>query len=594
MTIDAWPSEITHGIQTFDLVGGESSGGAFGEMPPALAASASGPHWVARVDRLPIRNPVEVSAARGLQARLAGGARPVMIPCCETFNPGGTITITADAGQGATSIGLTGAVLPLQGGEPFSATHAADDIDKRLYRVVEPLGGGLYRITPPLRGPLTSGDVMDFATPACPMHSVEGFDLPLDLGRFSAISGTLEEWFDPAPVLLLRALSLSPAVVASGAPEDTFVGNILFATTGSTLTLTDDAGGRFKLVLEGATWKVYAGATATDFSVDASHAITVRETLAGYANSPRDNVLTIDVQVVGYRYFRLALTKGVRDNFTAITAIELAETVDGPDVSSEATISVGGSGSESVAFGAAFDGNAATQWIRNISSGIYYVDFDFGASPSGWKLIAEARITGSYDIATRSPGDSELFHADDTIDYVSQGTGTYGDSWVKSGVRTSPEAAPPEGYYRVWRLFMQTNNGGNLIVFGEMAMLDPDSADIMPTGHTDDSDGRVIYASTIGGGNAPYYGYDGSGYSGYATDLDHVTDQYFGMVFPEPVKIGVIQVTQMVAGSGIADPAGRGPRDVSRQASHTQRTGEWDTFASTTWSGWGVGISKSI
>jgi hypothetical protein len=91
--------------------------------------------------------------------------------------------------------------------------------------------------------------------------------------------------------LNLAALTLSASTIVEMAAEDTVVGSIVRRTAGSTLSLTDTAGGRFKL--SGTT--IVAGATATNFETGATHNITIRETLSGYDNSPRDTTLAITV-----------------------------------------------------------------------------------------------------------------------------------------------------------------------------------------------------------------------------------------------------------------------------------------------------------
>jgi hypothetical protein len=85
----------------------------------------------------------------------------------------------------------------------------------------------------------------------------------------------------------LRALALSADTVPEG--EGVNVGEIQNATDGSTLSLIDDAGGLFLLA---------DGVIATfglDYETATSHSITVRETLDGAINSPRDTVLTVHV-----------------------------------------------------------------------------------------------------------------------------------------------------------------------------------------------------------------------------------------------------------------------------------------------------------
>lgn len=79
-----------------------------------------------------------------------------------------------------------------------------------------------------------------------------------------------------------------------GSAEDTVAGALVGVTSGSTLSLTDDAGGRVKL--SGS--NIVAGATATDYESATSHSFTVRETLTGATNTPRDTVLSLTVNDV--------------------------------------------------------------------------------------------------------------------------------------------------------------------------------------------------------------------------------------------------------------------------------------------------------
>jgi lysophospholipase L1-like esterase len=89
----------------------------------------------------------------------------------------------------------------------------------------------------------------------------------------------------------LRALILANASAAEDVAPGAVISAVLGATGGSTLALVDDGGGRF--ALSGDT--LLAGMVALDRETATSHAITLRETLAGHANSPRDTVLTIEV-----------------------------------------------------------------------------------------------------------------------------------------------------------------------------------------------------------------------------------------------------------------------------------------------------------
>lgn len=93
---------------------------------------------------------------------------------------------------------------------------------------------------------------------------------------------------------LLNPLTLSPSSLPEGSAEDTVVGAILGKTISSALAMTNTAGGRFKL----AGSNVVAGATATDYETATTHNVTVRETLGGVGNSPKDNVIAVAVSDV--------------------------------------------------------------------------------------------------------------------------------------------------------------------------------------------------------------------------------------------------------------------------------------------------------
>ena len=89
----------------------------------------------------------------------------------------------------------------------------------------------------------------------------------------------------------LNALTLSASTIEEGSAEDTNVGTIQSTTGGSSLSLIDDASGRFKI----AAGSIVAGSTATSYASATSHDITIRETLADSANSPRDTTLIVSV-----------------------------------------------------------------------------------------------------------------------------------------------------------------------------------------------------------------------------------------------------------------------------------------------------------
>jgi hypothetical protein len=86
----------------------------------------------------------------------------------------------------------------------------------------------------------------------------------------------------------LNALTLDNDEIVETEPEDTVVGALVGVSSGSTLALTDDASGRFKLSGNNV-------ARAAAAAVIATYNITVRETHADATNTPNDTPLTIDV-----------------------------------------------------------------------------------------------------------------------------------------------------------------------------------------------------------------------------------------------------------------------------------------------------------
>lgn len=88
----------------------------------------------------------------------------------------------------------------------------------------------------------------------------------------------------------LSALS-GTFTLAENAAQNDIAGALSGKTSGSTLSLADDAGGR--VALSGT--NIVRGATALNYESATSHNFTVRETLADSANSPRDTVLSLTV-----------------------------------------------------------------------------------------------------------------------------------------------------------------------------------------------------------------------------------------------------------------------------------------------------------
>ncbi|MBJ6120901.1 hypothetical protein [Sphingomonas mollis] len=90
---------------------------------------------------------------------------------------------------------------------------------------------------------------------------------------------------------VLSALSLAANSVTENAASSTVIGGILGKTSGSTLSLFSDDGGRFAI----SGTNLVTGLTNIDYEAATSRSIVLRETLAGATNSPRDTSLAVGV-----------------------------------------------------------------------------------------------------------------------------------------------------------------------------------------------------------------------------------------------------------------------------------------------------------
>lgn len=93
-------------------------------------------------------------------------------------------------------------------------------------------------------------------------------------------------------IVELSALTLSASSIAENSAAGTDVGTIQGTTSGSTLSILSQSNANW-FALSGTTLEV--GASSPDFETNAAPTVTIRETLAGAANTPRDTVLTITV-----------------------------------------------------------------------------------------------------------------------------------------------------------------------------------------------------------------------------------------------------------------------------------------------------------
>jgi hypothetical protein len=102
----------------------------------------------------------------------------------------------------------------------------------------------------------------------------------------------------------LQALGLNNSTIAENSVAGTVVGSILNKSSGSTLSLSNDAGGRFTI----SGGNLVAAATPTNYEAATSHSVTIVETLTGAVGSPRSTTLTVTVVNVSEQPNLAALT----------------------------------------------------------------------------------------------------------------------------------------------------------------------------------------------------------------------------------------------------------------------------------------------
>lgn len=124
---------------------------------------------------------------------------------------------------------------------------------------------------------------------AATSHSVTIRDTPS--GPYSPIDRVFTITVTNVLEVTLNALTLDADEIEENSAAATVVGAVVGKTSGSTLSLIDDAGGRFALSGN----NIIAGLVATNYESATSHNITMRETHPDGNNSPRDSVIAITV-----------------------------------------------------------------------------------------------------------------------------------------------------------------------------------------------------------------------------------------------------------------------------------------------------------
>lgn len=209
--------------------------------------------------------PAQVKRRRRLALMAMAGAPAGGGVAAASIHLGG-LTVPEDASIGD----LVGALSVLNGSGSYTFTLTDDAGGKFAIDVANlEVAGALDYET------ATSHDIV--------VRADNGVDPAIDMPYTISVTNVLE--------VTLAALTIDADEIDTGSAENTVVGALQDLTSGSSRSLVDDAGGRFKLTGT----NIVAGAVATDYDTATSHNITVRETHADASNSPRDSIIAITV-----------------------------------------------------------------------------------------------------------------------------------------------------------------------------------------------------------------------------------------------------------------------------------------------------------
>lgn len=383
---------------------------------------------------------------------------------------------------------------------------------------------------------------------------------------------------------VLGPLSLSASTVLEASAENTVVGTVLGLTAGSTPSMTDTAGGRFKLVLVGSDWIVKTGATPTDFETTTSHNVTLRELLGTATNSPRDTVLAISVTNVQetYRYWAVFSDGGSSHaSQTGLSALGFAETIGG-SLNVTGTPISGGGGADQVSHGPdqLFDGNAGTYWRRTSNAAGVYAGLDLGSNPVNWKYFVQARATVDANDNTLGPKGLILKRSDDGVTWTTVDTSDqWGDTWLLGVEKVTNYRTPVTGSHLGWGLFVLDNNGGIAIQIEEIEFI-IGGVDGLPAGHANDSLIRQVATADNSGTHPVSDAWNDNIFSTpWTTGVGLTTNHRGGAIFPAPVTVTKIR--------GYSNGISAFPKNVKVQ--YTDDNITWhDIGAGATWSDYGV------
>jgi hypothetical protein len=150
---------------------------------PQTLYPSGGPFWTLGLDQLVGDGRDGVMALRRFKLALGNGQTPAIIRPCDCrqipASPAGAAVVATIGAAAARSTTVALTVVSggraLRPGDQFSPTHAAWGL--RMYRIVEDLGAGAFKIRPPLREAVTAGQAVDFNEPGVVMRLDGAFSL---------------------------------------------------------------------------------------------------------------------------------------------------------------------------------------------------------------------------------------------------------------------------------------------------------------------------------------------------------------------------------------------------------------------------------
>jgi hypothetical protein len=200
-----------------------------------------------------------------------------------------------------------------------SLTLSASSIQQNLPYTINILGatpGSTLTGTVPTGMTLNSAARTISGTPTTP--NSYNFALVETLGDSANSPRTSNVSITVTAAPTLKVLSLTNSSVLENSATGELVGVITNRTPGSTLSLTNTGGNRFAISGD----NLLVGTVSINYEEQTSYDITIRETLAGSTNNPRDTVITIAVTNINEQpslgNLTLSSSVATKDSFNSI------------------------------------------------------------------------------------------------------------------------------------------------------------------------------------------------------------------------------------------------------------------------------------